>query len=293
VSIALALLSALAFGVGMALQQRSARTIAFEHALRASMVRRLLLRKSWLAGIAISGVGFLLQLVALRTGALVVVQPIVTSALVVCLALTSWYDREPLGSRVWGAIAAVVVGVALFLWAGTAHEAATTGVSTPALVVASAAFAALVTTCARQARAGTGAARAISVGAAAGLGNAYVAVLARAGADTLHRGLAYLLLSPYPYAIMTAAAITVLLVQAIYQAGRLTLSLPLATMTEATGSLVLAIVVLHEHPVLTGLRGAFAVFGFLAALAGLFDLSRDEARALTGTDAAVAPSGPA
>ncbi|MCU1374140.1 MAG: hypothetical protein JWO68_1426, partial [Actinomycetia bacterium] len=118
-------------------------------------------------------------------------------------------------------------------------------------------------------------------GAAAGLGNAYVAVLARGGADVLRGGVPALLRSPYPYALGVAAVVTVLLVQAIYQAGRPTLSLPLATMTEAAGSLVLAIAVLDERPILTGIRGAIAVLGFVAALAGLADLSRDEARVLT------------
>jgi drug/metabolite transporter (DMT)-like permease len=280
VSIALALLSALGFGTGMALQQRSARTISFEHAMRASMLGRLLTRKVWLAGIGISGIGFLLQLAALRSGALVVVQPIVTSALVVCLAATAWYDRAPLGLRTWAAIAAVVAGVSVFLWAGTAHAAVpTTDVSGPALVLVSMAFVALVVLCARQARRGTGATRAVAVGAAAGLGNAYVALLARAGADALRHGVPALLGSPYPYGLAVAALVTVLLVQAIYQAGRPTLSLPLATVTESTGSLVMAVAVLHEHLALTGLRGSLAILAFGAALAGLADLGRDEARA--------------
>ncbi|MCU1487379.1 MAG: hypothetical protein JWN67_4125 [Actinomycetia bacterium] len=283
-SIALALLSALAFGAGMTLQQRGARTIPFEHALRASMLRRLLTRKVWLAGIAVSGVGFLAQLLALRTGALVVVQPIVTSALVVCLAITAWYDREPLGGRSWGAITAVVAGVAVFLLAGTAHQGATAALSTPALGAASLAFAGLTAICARHARTGAGLARAVAVGAAAGLGNAYVAVLGRAAADALHHGVGALLRSPYPYALGAAAVITVLLVQAIYQAGRPTLSLPIATMTEAVGSLVLAITVLHERPVLTGLRGGMAILAFGIALLGLVDLSRDEGRTAVEVD---------
>jgi drug/metabolite transporter (DMT)-like permease len=289
-SILLALVSALAFGGGMTLQQRGARTIPFEHALRASMLRRLLSRKVWLAGIAVSGVGFLAQLLALRTGALVVVQPIVTSALVVCLALTAWYDREPLGARTWAAVTAVVAGVAVFLWAGTAHQSATTALSSPALGVASAAFAVLTVLCARQARTGPGVARAIALGAAAGLGNAYVAVLARAGADTLRNGVVALARSPYPYALGAAAVVTVLLVQAIYQAGRPTLSLPIATMTEAVGSLVLAITVLHERPVLTGLRGGVAVVAFGLALLGLVDLSRDDGRAIAAPDEDLAPA---
>jgi drug/metabolite transporter (DMT)-like permease len=279
-NIALAVLSALAFGTGMALQQRTARDIPFEHAVRASMVRRLLGRKIWVAGITVSGVGFLLQLAALRNGSLVVVQPIVTSALVVCLAATAWYDGAPLGRRSWGAIVAVVGGVAVFLWAGTAHQAVTRTLSTPALLAASAVLATLVVACTRRARGGNVTTRALAVGAAAGLGNAYVAVLARGGADILRHGVPALVRSPYPYALGAAAIVTVLLVQAMYQAGRPTLSLPLATMCEAAGSLALAIAVLNERPVLTGIRGAVAVLGFVAALVGLADLSRDEGRVL-------------
>jgi len=73
------------------------------------------------------------------------------------------------------------------------------------------------------------------------------------------------------------AVVCVFLVQAIYQAGRPTVSLPVATLSEAIGSVVLAIATLHEHPGLGGLRGALALVGLVVALAGLADLSRDEA----------------
>ena len=120
--------AALCFGLGMALQHRAARTIPFESALRASLVARLLQRPVWLAGAFASGIGFLAQLLALRSGSLVTVAPIILTALVVCLALTAWLDHEPLGAARWAAIVAVVGGIAVFLVASSAHHAATTTV---------------------------------------------------------------------------------------------------------------------------------------------------------------------
>lgn len=291
-SVLLALLSAGCFGVGMAVQQRSSRSIGFEHAVRLSMIGRLLARPAWVVGISVSGVGFVLQLVALRRGALVVVQPIVTAAIVMCLAVTSWWDRTPLSQRAWAAVASVVLGVALFLGAGASQQAATSSLSGRWLLLGSMTFAAFTLVCVRGARVFQGKVRAFSVGAAAGFGNAFVAVLGRGAAVTLERGLGPLLRSLYPYGLGIAAVITVLLVQAIYQAGFPTLSLPVATVTEGTTSLLLAVSVLHERPVLSGVRGGLAISGFLLALAGLAVLSRSEADAALDRPAAVR-SGPA
>ena len=275
--IILAVVAAASFGTGMALQQRGARAVDFEHAMKPSVVRHLIVRRVWLAGIVVSGVGFLLQLVALRDGSVVAVQPIVTSALVVCLAITSWWDREPLGARAWVSIAAVLVGVSVFIEASSAHEAKSNVVASGPLLGVSVAFVVLVVVCFRQAHSRPGLVRALSVGLGAGLGNAYVAVLARAGGEKLQEGVGAVLRSPYPYAVLATAVVCVFLVQAIYQAGRPTVSLPVATLSEAVGSVVLAIATLHEHPGLGGWRGALALVGLVVALAGLADLSRDEA----------------
>jgi drug/metabolite transporter (DMT)-like permease len=279
--IVLAVLSAVGFGIGMALQQRGARVVDFEHALKPSLLRHLLVRRVWLIGMAVSGVGFLFQLLALRDGSVVTVQPIVTSALVVCLAVTAWLDREPLPARSWASIAAVVGGVAVFIEASSAHHAKSDVVAVAPLLVVSAAFATLVLVCGHQAHARPGLMRTVLVGLAAGLGNAYVAVLARAGGDKLHEGIGAVLRSPYPYAVVVVSGVCVFLVQAIYQAGRPTVSLPTATLVESLGSVVLAIVTLHEHPRLGGLRGGVALLALVVALAALVDLSREEAVLVT------------
>jgi drug/metabolite transporter (DMT)-like permease len=276
-AVVLAVVAATAFGFGMALQQRGARSVDFEHAMRPSLLRHLLVRRVWLAGMVVSGVGFLVQLLALRNGPVVTVQPIVTSALVVCLAVTAWLDREPLPKRSWLSIAAVVAGVSVFIGASGASDAQSDVVSVAPLLVVSGVFLVLVIVCRWQAHARPGLVRALVVGVAAGFGNAYVAVLARAGGATLSIGFVDLLRSAYPYAVLVAAVVCVVLVQAIYQAGRPTVSLPSATLSEAVGSVVLAIVTLHEHPHFDDVHGAIAFGGLLLALAALADLSREDA----------------
>lgn len=271
--IVLAVVAASSFGTGMALQQRGAHTVDFAHAMKPSLVRLLAVRRVWVAGVVVSGIGFVLQLLALRTGSVVTVQPIITASLVVCLAVIAVWDRDPLPPRTWLAIAAVVAGVAVFIDASNAHEAATYEFDAGALLAAGFVFVALVVACVRQAHRRPGLARAVAVGLAAGLGNSYDAVLARAGADRLHVGLREALWSPYPYAVLAVAVVCVLLVQAIYQAGRPTVSLPMATFTEAVGSVLLAEVALRERPHL----GAVPVVALVVALAGLWDLSRAEA----------------
>ena len=271
--IVLAVLAAASFGGGMALQQRGARAVDFEHAMKPSLLRHLLVRRVWVAGVVVSAIGFVVQLLALRTGSVVTVQPIVTASLVVCLAVTAVWDREPLRARTWLAIAAVVVGVAVFIDTSSAHDAATYEFDGGALLAAGLVFIVLVVVCVRQAHRRPGLPRAVAVGLAAGLGNSYDAVLARAGADRLHVGLGKALWSPYPYAVVAVAVVCVFLVQAIYQAGRPTVSLPVATFTEALGSVVLAEVALRERPHL----GVLPILALAVALAGLWDLSRAEA----------------
>jgi hypothetical protein len=279
-AVILAVSAAVGFGVGMTLQQHDARQVPFGRSLHLSTLAVLLQRPVWLAGVGASGVAFLLQIAALRVGAVVVVQPIVTASLVVCLALTSWWRRSPLGASRWMAIAAVVAGLFVFLRIASPRPSAVSHVSAVAWFLETVLVAIIVVSNSRLARIRSGLVRGICVGVAAGVANAYVASLARGLGLALHRGFLVAAWTPYPYALVLAAAGTVLLVQAIYQADAVHVSLPVATVCEAVGSMVLGIAVLGERPTLGGARGSIAVVAFAAAAAGLVYLARAEAERL-------------
>ncbi|MDQ1596791.1 MAG: hypothetical protein QOI70_215 [Microbacteriaceae bacterium] len=263
----------------MALQLRDARRISFDHAFRIRVISHLAAKPIWLVGVAVSGIGFLLQLGALDHGSVVTVQPIVGTALIVCLAITAWSDRAPLGWRTWRAVIAVAGGVALFLTAGNTSRAGTTIVAPRPLGAATAVLLVVLGICVSEARHKHGARRAAAVGLAAGLANALVAVLVRAGADALGHGVRVAADSPYPYAAVVASGVAVILVQAIYQAGQPTLSLPIAIFTESAASVALALLVLHERPILAGTRGTGAVGGLVIAACGLAYLAKSHAAA--------------
>jgi hypothetical protein len=283
-AVVLALMAAVGFGVGMTLQQHDARQVPFGRALHASVLVTLLQRPIWLAGVAASGVAFLVQLAALHVGTVVVVQPIVTSSLVVCLALTSWWRHCPLGAGRWMAIASVVFGLFVFLRIASPRASTAAHVAGSAWLVETVVVAVVVVWTSRLARVRSGLVRGIGLGVAAGVSNAYVASLGRGLGLALERGFVSALGTPFPYALVAAAAGAVLLVQAIYQAGAVNVSLPVATVCEAVGSMVLGVAVLGERPVLGGGRGVVALIGFSAAAAGLVVLARAEAQRL-GPDA--------
>jgi drug/metabolite transporter (DMT)-like permease len=286
-SIALAVLSALGFGIGMTLQQRAARTLAFSEALGHRTLSHLLRRRIWLLGLAASGAGFLLQLAALRSGDLAVVQPIVTTALVVCLAVTARLDGVPLGRSRWAAVGVVIAGLAIFVRSGsTRGEGSATGA---AWAVYGCALLAVVVGCVAVARRDSSRWRPFATGLAAGIGNAAVGALGHSMMALTHDGLWAVLTSAYPYVLAVAAVVTVVLVQAIYQAGTPTVSLPLATVAENLVSVGLAILLFHEASALTGSRRATALIGLGLALVALGVLGRAEAR-LTIEAAPHAPS---
>jgi drug/metabolite transporter (DMT)-like permease len=280
VSIVLAIAAMVAFGVGMTLQQQAARQVPFEEALRLSVIQRLMFRRVWLAGVFVSGLGFLLQIAALHGGSVVLVSPIVTSALVVCLALTSWWDKEPLGRARWVAIGCVVVGISVFLELGHVGDVRSPHISGTGWVVGSVLVAAVTLACCVVARTAAHTTRAVAVGAAAGIGNAYASVLARVTSVALGVGLVHGLSTWYPYALLAVALFCVVLVQAIYQAGQISVSLPIATVSEAGISVVLGLGMLHERAVFSGVRGAGAVVGLVVALGGLASIGRSEAALL-------------
>jgi hypothetical protein len=118
------------YSVGVALQALDARTIPEAAGLRLALARQLVGRARWLAGTAISIVGWPFQVAALLLAPLVVVQPALAVGLLVLLGLGSRMLGEHAGPRDRAAMVAIVVGVAGIAWAApersTVHASGTT-----------------------------------------------------------------------------------------------------------------------------------------------------------------------
>lgn len=274
-TVLLALASAASFGASVALQHREAAAAPASHALRARLVIRLARRPVWLAGIAASGAGFLLQAAALRHGSLVVVQPLLTSALVFALAFVAFSTRRALSRQEWIAVTAVVAGVAGVLALVGRQPSTAASASVTRWVMSSAIVAAGTALAARSSRAPYPRRRAVALGVAAGAANGYVAVLTKAVAAEAAGGIAAALHGWPVWALAAAAPPAVVLVQSVYQAGHLRLSLPVIAVLEPLVAVLLGVVLFREHVSLDGSRVLLLATAAFVTGCGLWSLATD------------------
>jgi drug/metabolite transporter (DMT)-like permease len=99
------------YSLGIALQAMDARETPKEDNLRLALAWDLVRRARWLAGTALSILGFPLQLVALLLAPLVVVQPALAAGLLVLLFIGERMLGERAGRYEWIAVGAIVAGV--------------------------------------------------------------------------------------------------------------------------------------------------------------------------------------
>jgi hypothetical protein len=184
-------------------------------------------------------------------------------------------DRQPISYGEWVAIAAVLVGVSVFLAAGSPTESASAAAGVGGwLLCVLPVFLVVGFAMATGLRA-AGPARAAWFGLAAGIGDAFMAVLAKAFADSFGRGLAGAFVSWVPYVLVAAGLVVMLLVSTAYQAGHPTRTLPIIAVTDPLFGCLIGMALFGERLRLDGLRGPLVALAVLGMGAGLFQLGRD------------------
>ena len=74
-----------------------------EFAARPGLLVRVIRQPIWLLGVAAEIAGFVFQLIALRHGSLVVVQPLLTTSLLFTIALVGTWTRQGVTASEWAA----------------------------------------------------------------------------------------------------------------------------------------------------------------------------------------------
>ena len=276
-AVLLALAAAAAFAAATVAQHRGATEAAGDP--DGGLVRRLLRQRIWLASPIASVGGVLLQAAALHGGRLVVVQPLLSSGLVLTLVFGVLVDRRhpgrPLPDRVqWAGALAVAVGLSVFLLAAA-----------PDRGVARAPFW-TTTVCAAVALAGAGAAmlygrdpgrphRAFVFGAATGLGYGVAGLLLKefVGSSVTHWP-AWATLAECG----VVGGVAVLVAQCGYQAGPLVESLPVAVVLEPVLAVALSGPLFAEYLASGALDRAGQAVGALTLGAGIVVLARRTAQ---------------
>ncbi len=111
----LALGAAALFGASTVIQQTAARSEEGVSLVGVKVVRRLLHRPRWIAGVALSGVSFGVQALALAFGPLVLVLPIAATDLLFAMPILAYKRHVRLRATDWLAAALVAGGIATFL----------------------------------------------------------------------------------------------------------------------------------------------------------------------------------
>ncbi len=267
-----ALISAVLYGTGAALQQRQAAAAPSHAAGRPRLLLLLLRRPWWLLGIGAELGGFATHAVALRTGPLTIVQLLVASSLLFSVATVRLWSGRRLGWTVWAAVLAVIVGIASFV-ALASPTGGDPGVSGHA-GLAAACLAACAVPLAAAGLAAAGRRRAVLLATAAGLADTGIAVVTMAFSHVVSGGLTGMAGSWATYALMLGGPCSLLLTQTAYQAARPMITLPVIAVVTPVASLAVGNLLLGESARLGVLNGAAAALAVLVTSAGLVVLAR-------------------
>ena len=270
--IVLALAAALCFGVGTVLQQRAAMQVPDEEVMKAGLLVRLAKQPIWLAGIAADALGFAGQAVALAIGRIVVVQPLLATAVVFALPLGAKLDKRRLTRREIVGAAAVVGGVASFVVVANP----TGGVDNPELsvwIVSGAVCLVLTGLLVVLSRGRPPGLKASLLGSAAGILFALSAVLTKAVADQLGDGILDIFTHWQLYALIAVGWVGMTLSSQALQTGALAPAAATQMSLDPVVSVALGVFAFDESLHDTFIGGAVALAGFAVMITGLVVLS--------------------
>ncbi|MTB72068.1 DMT family transporter [Arsenicicoccus cauae] len=243
-------------------------------------VQAMISQPLWLAGLVCDAGGIVLQVLALREGAISVVQPMLTLALVFSLVLNAWFLKQRPSGREVALALTLVAGLVLFLWASGAtgpHGPEAKGARNPAIWVG-VGTAVLVVACVAVARRVGPRRKAALLGTSVAALYACTAALIKTCTRILEHGIPDLLLSWQLYTLLVAGGLALVLNQMAFQAGPLSSSLPVIASLDPLFSLLIGGLVygerLHSTPKDLVLEG----LGLVVLLASVFALSLLSAR---------------
>ncbi len=274
--VAAALASAVFLAIGIVVRQRATLDVPEDQGVSTVMVATLLRRPLWWAGTAAAVTGYVFQALALAFGSLLLVAPLLVSALLFALPLSARLAGRRVTRVEWVWAVVLTLALAVFVALARAAPGDYRGSERPAVVVATVALAVTIGTVPVAIRL-AGWRRALLLGSAVGVLFGVVAVLTKIVMNTVTEGNAVrLLTSPIGYVLALVGVIATLLQQSAFHAGSLRASVPAMLVLEPVVAVLLGQVVLGEH--LTANPPTAVILGIaLAAMAAAtVALGRDE-----------------
>ncbi|MGY0499943.1 DMT family transporter [Nocardia sp. FBN12] len=242
-TVVFALIAAMLIALGAVAQQRAAAAVPEGKSLLGGLLRS----PRWWSGVVGDAGGYAMQVVALAFGAVLVVQPILVSALVFALPLSARLNGQRITARA-ATIALILVGaLALFLIVGDPTAGEDTAPFRewlmPLAILLAVVVAATVTGLLIASRSG----QALALGLAGGALFGTAAALTDRVVTLFGDGIGAVLGGWQTWTLLAAGLLGVYLQQRAFQAGPLSASLPAATIAEPLAAAFLGLTALDEH----------------------------------------------
>ncbi|WP_019819033.1 DMT family transporter, partial [Saccharomonospora saliphila] len=225
-TVLLAALAALANALASVLQRIGARRQPYARPFSPALVWDLAHQPPWLAGTGAMLAGFALQVAALSTGPIAMVQPILVAELGFTLLLSSVLMRASLHRREVTAVVGMIVGIAVLLVALRPAGGSTRAVTGPTWLLGCGFTLAVIAALVLVARRYRHALRAAFLGVASGLFFGFLAVLVAGVTGAFAGGVPAVLGAWQTWAVLVAGPAGFLLLQATLRAGSLVASQP-------------------------------------------------------------------
>jgi hypothetical protein len=241
-----ALLTSASNATAAVLQRKAAAQVPPDKAMHFSLIKHLLGRPIWLAGVGLVVVAAVFQAAALATGPIALVQPIFIIELPVTLLLAVLVNRRSPRLLPWTGIAVTTIGLGAGLACAAPSGAAENASNTTWVIalIVTAGFELAVITAALPLR---GEARAALLGLAAACGYSLTAALMKNAMSDLNAGgLAGMFTNWHIYATAAAGVGALFLLQNALQAGTLVASQPMLTVGDALISISFGVTLFNE-----------------------------------------------
>jgi drug/metabolite transporter (DMT)-like permease len=272
----LAILAAVLFAFGTVLQQKGALTTA-AGADDPRFLVQILHRPIWLVGAVLQSSGWVVQAMALDRASLVVVQSLTALSLVIALPIGAMLTDQHIGRRELIGATLTLLGIVFFVSAGqpqggTSHPSAATWWSACLITGA------LVMVLFGVGRRFTDAARALTFGAAAGLGYGLQAAVTKTFVTELGGGILGVLGSWSTYVLILSALSGFALQQSALKTGVLAPAMASSNSVTLFSSVILGVTVYGETLSKSGSsHTGSTVVGLLVAIVGIALLAGSEA----------------
>ncbi len=277
-AIILALVAAGLFAIATVAEQHAAFEVPDESAHGVHLLATLMRRPLWWGGFGGNIGGFLVQAAALGIGSLLLVQPLLVTALLFALPLGARWNHRHMARADWVWAVLLALALAVFVVVGQPTRgfprASITAWLHAAVFIVPIVAACLLWAATRHQRVR----RALPLAIATGILYGVIAALTKSVASLVGHGFVAVFTNWETYALMVVGILGVVLQQAAFQAGSLEASLPAATVLEPIVATVLGLTILGET--LRAGGAALAVIGVcvVVVVLGTVALARSAAR---------------